>query len=314
MFTKPTTLTEFILQEEKKFKHATGSLTLLLTQIENAGKIVASHIKKTGLVDIIAETGTKNVFAEEVKKIDDFSNELLVDTLTASGQVGNLASEEMEEEIVVDKKGHYNIFFDPLDGSSNIDVGITVGTIFSIYHNSGELLQQGSKQVAAGYILYGTSVMFVYTHGAGVNGFTLDPSVGSFLLSHPDMKIPQKGSMYSINEAYSPWWDEATKKYIDAVKSAGYKSRYVGCLVADGHRTLIKGGIFLYPADKKSPQGKLRLMYEVNPFAFIIEQAGGKAVSGKGSPLDILPTNLHQRVSIALGSPDDVNQYLSHTH
>ncbi len=315
MYTKPTTLTEFILQEEKKFKHATGNLTLLLTQIENAAKIIASHIKKTGLVDIIAETGTKNIQQEEVKKIDEFSNKLLVDTLSASGKVGLIASEELEEPVILDKGGHYNVFFDPLDGSSNIDVGVSVGTIFSIYHNGGEFLQPGIKQVASGYILYGTSIMFVLSHGNGVNGFTLDPAIGSFLLSHPNIKIPQKGNIYSVNESQSPLWDKKLYQYIKKLKENGaYKLRYVGSMVADVHRTLLKGGIFLYPENQKNPQGKLRLMYEVNPLSFIVQQAGGKAASGSKNPLDIIPESLHQRVPIVLGSPDDVDYYLSQTH
>lgn len=318
MYTKPTTLTEFILEEEKKYKHATGSFTFLLAQIENAAKILASHIKKTGLVDILGETGERNVYSDEVKKIDQFANNLLIDTLVLSGQVANLASEELEEPMIVDKKGHYNVFFDPLDGSSNIDVGVTVGTIFSIYHAKDGLLQRGEKQVAAGYaagyILYGTSVMFVYTHGNGVNGFTLDPSIGSFLLSHPNVKIPKKGSIYSVNEANSPLWEEATVNYIVSLKKAGYKSRYIGSMVADVHRTLLKGGVFLYPADKKKPQGKLRLLFEVNPLAFIIEQAGGKAVSDGKTPLEIMSSDLHQRVPVALGSYEDVNRYLTYTH
>lgn len=310
MYNKPVTLTEFILQEEKKYKHATGSFTLLLTQIENAAKIIASHIRKTGLVDIVAETGARNIYKEEVKRIDQFSNQLLIDTLSASGQVGTLASEEMEKPLVVDKKGHYNVFFDPLDGSSNIDVGVTVGTIFSIYHAKDGLLQPGNKQVAAGYILYGTSVIFVYTHGDGVNGFTLDPAIGSFLLSHPNIKIPKRGSIYSINEAYSNSWDKQTKNYIEIVKKQGYKSRYVGTLVADGHRTLIKGGIFLFPANKKAPDGKWRLMYEVNPFAFLFSQAGGKAVSNGIDPQTIVSTSIHQQVPAVMGSSEDIDKYL----
>lgn len=310
MYTKPTTLTEFILEEERKHKGATGSFTLLLALIENAGKIIASHIKKTGLVDIIAKTGAKNVFAEEVKKIDEFSNQLLVDTLSSSGIVHMLASEELEKAITVDKKGHYNVFFDPLDGSSVIDVGASVGTIFSIHHAEDGLLQKGSRQVAAGYILYGTSVMFVYTYGNGVNGFTFDPAIGSFLLSHPNMKIPQKGKIYAANEAYAPFWDKSVLAYLQSCKEAGYSSRYAGALVADAHRILIKGGIFLYPSDKKSPQGKHRLMYEANPFAFLFEQAGGKAVSNGKRILDIKPKELHQRVPLVLGSPEDVESYL----
>ena len=305
MYQKPTTLTEFILSEEKKHKGATGSLTLLLTHIENAAKIIASHIKKTGLVDIVGTTGVMNASKDEVKKIDAFSNQLLVDTLAECGQVGSIASEELDDAIVIDKNGRYNVFFDPLDGSSNIDVGITVGTIFSIYHNDDTLLQAGKTQVAAGYILYGTSVMFVYSSGAGVNGFTLDPGIGSFLLSHPNIKIPKKGDMYSVNEAHSEEWSEGVKKYVQSCKVAGYKARYIGSMVADVHRTLLKGGVFLYPTDTRE-----RLMFEVNPLSFVIVQAGGKAVSGGQNPLDIVPSQLHQRVSIALGSPEDVDTYL----
>lgn len=314
MYTKPVTLTEFILQEEKKYKHATGSFTFLMAQIENAAKIIASHIKKAGLVDIIGETGVHNVYADEIKKIDQFSNNLLIDTLVLSGQVAALASEELEEPMIVDKNGHYNVFFDPLDGSSNIDVGITVGTIFSIYHSKGGLLQPGEKQVAAGYILYGTSVMFVYTHGDGVNGFTLDPSIGSFLLSHKDIKIPQKGKIYSVNEGQSLLWDEHLIKYLHKLKEDGYKARYVGSAVADIHRTLLKGGVFLYPSDRKNPKGKLRLMIEGHPLAFVITQAGGKAVSGKMNTLSVVPKSIGQRVPIAMGSPEDVDEYLTYAH
>lgn len=322
MYTKPTTLTEFILEEEKKFKHATGSFTFLLAQIENAGKIIASHIKKAGLVDILGETGARNVYSDEIKKIDQFSNNLLIDTLALSGQVATLGSEELEEPMVLDKKGHYNVFFDPLDGSSNIDVGITVGTIFSIYHSKGGLLQAGEKQVAAGYILYGTSVMFIYTHGDGVNGFTLDPSIGSFLLSHPDIKIPQKGKIYSVNEGLSLLWDESLTRYLHKLKKDGYKLRYVGSAVADVHRTLLKGGVFLYPADKKNPKGKLRLVFEGNALAFVVTQAGGKAVSirqaqdksGQTDTLSIVPKDIQARVPIAMGSPEDIDTYLTYAH
>jgi fructose-1,6-bisphosphatase I len=207
------------------------------------------------------------------------------------------------------------VFLDPLDGSSNIDVNINVGTIFSIYHKNSNLLQPGCKQVAAGYVIYGSSVMFVYSCGHGVNGFTLDPSIGAFLLSHPQIKIPQKGSIYSINEGNYLLWEKSTKKYIDYLKqidketSRPYKARYVGSMVADIHRTLLKGGIFLYPADKKNPEGKLRLMFEINPLSFIAQQAGGASYSGEITPLDIKPKSLSQKVPVAIGSLQDVQFY-----
>lgn len=318
MFNKVTTLTEFILQEERRFKKATGSFTLLLTQIENAAKIIASHIKKTGLVDIISHTGEKNIYQEEVKKIDRFSNDLLIDTLSASGQLFAAASEEMETAVFIKKnRGDYIVFLDPLDGSSNIDANINVGTIFSIYHQNGDLLQPGSKQVAAGYILYGSSVMFVYSCGHGVNGFTLDPSIGSFLLSHPQITIPQQASIYSINEGSSLLWNTADKNYINYLKNSDkktgrpYKLRYIGSMVADVHRTLLKGGIFLYPQDAKNKEGKLRLMFEINPLSYLILQAGGLAVSNKKNPLTIIPQKIHQKVPIALGSALDIKKYIS---
>lgn len=313
MFKKPITLTEFILKEERRFKKATGSFTLLLTQIENAAKIIASHIKKSGLVNILGGTGKKNIYQEEVQKLDRFSNDLLVDILIESGQVNTIASEELEKPILVKKNsGHYNVFLDPLDGSSNIDVNINIGTIFSIYRKNNQLLQPGKKQVAAGYIIYGSSVMFVYTCGQGVNGFTLDPSIGSFLLSHPQIKIPDKGNIYSINEGYYQLYDSSLKKYLNHLKKdkKAPKLRYIGSMVADVHRTLLKGGIFLYPKDDKHPQGKLRLMFEVNPLSFIIQQSGGLAYSNKINPLEIKPNSLSQKVPIALGSKNNVKQYL----
>lgn len=313
---KTTSLTEFILEEERSYPDATGGFTHLLTQIEYAGKIIASHIKKAGLVDILGKTGETNTYQDEVIEIDRFSNNLLIDTLEASGQVYALASEELSDFHYIKKNaGDYVVFFDPLDGSSNTDVDITVGTIFSIYKKSGNLLQPGNKQIAAGYILYGTSVMFVYTIGRGVHGFTLDPSIGSFLLSHENIKIPDFAPIYSANEAYYHSFNARTKKYLDQIKEheEGLKSRYVGSMVADVHRTLIKGGIFLHPSDTEHPHGKLRLMIEVNPLSFIIEQAGGKAVSGDKNPLDIIPTSLQDRTPIVLGSPENINKYLAIT-
>ncbi|MFA5136780.1 MAG: class 1 fructose-bisphosphatase [Patescibacteria group bacterium] len=312
MYNKVKTLTEFIVAEEKKFTQATGAFTLLLTHIENAAKIIASHVKRSGLVDILGKTGEKNAFDEEVQKLDEFSDRLLVDILSQSGYIGHIGSEEMEEAICVDKKGKYNVFFDPLDGSSNIDININIGTIFSIYHNDSSLLQAGKKQIAAGYIIYGPGVMFVYSCGQGVNGFTLDPSVGSFLLSHENIRVPESKSLYSINDGNVELFEESTKKYLADIKKEEkpYQSRYVGTMVADVHRTLLKGGIFMNPANKKKPDGKLRLMYEVNPMSYLMIQAGGDATSRGQNPLDIKPQSLSQRVPIAMGSKKEIEKYL----
>lgn len=315
MYNYVPTLSDHILQEERRVKLATGSFTAVMTQLENSIKIIASHVKESGLVDILGKTGNINSFGEEVQKLDEFSNKLMTDSLLGSGHVHAVVSEEMEKEVYAktedDEK--YIVYFDPLDGSSNIDTNSPIGTIFSIYQKQDGLLQKGRKQVAAGYSIYGSSVMFVYSTGNGVNGFTLDPAIGSFLLSHPNMKIPKSGKIYSINEAYENLYDNGTKNYLKHLKDQGKSSaRYVGSLIADAHRTFIKGGIFLYPADKKQQEGKLRLTIEVNPFAFLTEQAGGKAVLADGSsPLDILPTHIHQRCPIVLGSPDNVKSYLS---
>jgi len=313
MYNKVITLTEFILKEERKFKKATGSFTLLLTQIENASKIIASHIKKTGLVDIIGRTGSKNVYQEDVQKLDEFSNALFVDMITESGQTYAVCSEELEKPVFVKKNsGKYSVFLDPLDGSSNIDSGITMGSIFSIYHKSTNLQQPGEKQVSAGYILYGPSVMFVYTAGARVNGFTLDPSIGAFILSHPNIQIPSKGRFYTLNEGYWELYDQPLKNYLSSLKKASkpYKTRYAASMVADIHRILFQGGIFLYPSNKKKPQGKLRLMYEVNPLSFLVKKAGGLAITNGRDPLKIKPLSLNQRVPIVLGSRKEVKKYL----
>ncbi|HEX8965166.1 MAG TPA: class 1 fructose-bisphosphatase [Patescibacteria group bacterium] len=316
MYKYVPTFTDYIIQEQRNAKHATGSFTNLMAQIENSAKIIASHVKASGLVDILGKTGTTNTFGEEVQKLDEFTNKLLVDTLISSGEVYAVVSEEMENAVFAPKEhaGNYIVYFDPLDGSSNIDTNCPIGTIFSIYKKEGDnLLQPGKNQIAAGYIIYGSSVMFVYTFGNGVNGFTLDPAVGSFLLSHPNMQMPKKGKIYSINEAYYNRLDKGTQEYLTALKDQeGMRARFVGSLVADMHRTFIKGGVFLYPADKKQPEGKLRLMLEVNPFAFLAEQAGGKAVSNVTSPLDIIPTSIHQRSSIVMGSTENVDEYLTY--
>ena len=315
MFTKVTTLTDFIIEEERRIPGTTGSLTLLLTHIENAAKHIASHIKKTGLIDIMGHAGTKNIYDEEVQKLDVYSNELIKETLMSSGQIAAFASEEEESLVESEKhKGEYIVYFDPLDGSSNIDVNVNIGTIFSIYKKNGNHLQKGNNQVAAGYILYGSSVMFVYSAGNGVNGFTLDPAIGSFLLSHPNIKTPEKGKIYSINEGYESMFEESTKKYLKSIKAGDkpYKLRYIGSLVADVHRTFIKGGIFLYPSDLKNKNGKLRLMFEVNPMSFLMSQSGGIAVSGSSNPLEIMPTDIHQRTPIVLGSKLEVENYLKY--
>lgn len=308
MYEKIITLTEFILQKEQQHETATGQFTLLMTHIENAAKIIGSHIRRSGLVDILGASGTTNTSGDSVKKLDVFANQLLVDMLLDSGQVFAVASEELEDPIYAkDKKGEYVVFFDPLDGSSVFDSGQAVGTIFSIYHKSDALLQAGNKQVAAGYILYGATTMFVYTTGDGVHGFTLDPSIGSFLLSHHKITIPESGKEYAINEANMIQFDTQLQEYLLTLKKDGYKLRYSGAMVADIHRTLLHGGIFLYPRDKKSPDGKLRLLFEVNPMAFIVTQAGGM-VFGQGEDLlTIVPTSFHQLAPFVVGSKAEVS-------
>ncbi|QQG40725.1 MAG: class 1 fructose-bisphosphatase [Candidatus Levyibacteriota bacterium] len=310
------TLTDIILQEQQKAPNAKGNLTLILTQIVDAAKIIASHANRTGLVDILGKTGNKNAYDEEVQKLDEFSNNLLVKTLFESNQVYAVASEELPDILYSPTKtGDYIVFFDPLDGSSNIDTNGPIGTIFSIYHKNDTVLQKGNKQIAAGYILYGPSTIFVYASQYSINGFTLDPSIGSFLLSFPNIKIPKKGNIYSINEGNYELFDEHTKKYLAHLKTTkSYKARYIGSMVADMHRTLLKGGIFLYPSDSKNKEGKLRLLFEVNPMAFLIEKAGGMAVSNGKNPLDILPIAVNHKVPIAIGSKENVEEFLKITN
>lgn len=306
------TLTDVILKEEKNNPKARGNLTLLLTQIEDAAKIIASHANRSGLVDILGKTGNKNAYNEEVQKLDEYANNLLVKTLFESGQVFALASEELPDILYSPKKtGDYFVCFDPLDGSSNIDINCPIGTIFSIYHKHDTMLQKGNQQVAAGYILYGPSTVFVYASAYSINGFTLDPSIGSFLLSFPNIKMPEKGAIYSINEGNFELFGDETKKYLTHLKTTkSHKSRYIGSMVADIHRTLLKGGIFLYPTDSKNKEGKLRLLFEVNPMTFLIEKAGGMAVSNGKNPLDIMPAAVNHTVPIAIGSRGNVREYL----
>lgn len=323
---KVTTLGQFIIERQRDFPFAKGELSRLLRDIGIAAKIVNREVNKAGLVDILGSTGRENVQGEDVKKLDIFANEQFIAALTSGGECCVIASEENEEiipiETEISKNAKYVVMIDPLDGSSNIDVNVSIGTIFSIYRRKSlggpgtleDCLQAGTEQVAAGYVVYGSSTMLVYTTGRGVNGFTLDPSIGEFCLSHPEMRVPETGVIYSINEGNYIKFPEGIKKYIkycqedDKATSRPYSSRYIGSMVADFHRNLIKGGVFIYPQTQKSPNGKLRLCYECNPLAFIVEQAGGKASHGTGRILEITPTDLHQRTPIIIGSVKMVEQ------
>lgn len=322
---KFNTLARHIYEEERKYPQATGELSDLLHDLSLAAKVISLEVNKAGLVDILGFTGASNVHGERVKKLDVFANEMLIKAMDHGGHLCVMASEEDEDIIHIPEKyniGKYVLLFDPLDGSSNIDANVSIGTIFSIYRrvskgdgpgNIEDCLQPGHKQVVAGYIIYGSSTIFCYTAGNGVHCFTLDPSFGEFILSHPNIRIPKKGKIYSINEGNYLYWHPGLKKYIkwlqEEDKDSGrpYSSRYVGSMVADIHRTLLYGGIFMYPADIRNPNGKLRLMYECNPLAFIAEQAGGRAIDGKMRLLDIQPKELHQKTPIFIGSEEDVN-------
>ncbi len=319
------TIQRHIHEQQTLHPEATGQLTALLWDLVLAIKMIAREVRRAGLIDILGMTGTQNVHGEEVKKLDEYAQERIYKAMDHGGHLCCMASEERPELIPIPqqyKRGNYVMMFDPLDGSSNIDVNISIGTIFSIHRKitAGEegtvedCLQPGTRQVAAGYVMYGSSVMLLYTTGAGVHGFTLDPTVGEFLLSHPDIRMPKKGKTYSINEGNTQSWDEGTRKYVGYLKEKDpatdrpYSLRYVGTLVADFHRTLINGGIFLYPA---SPKPKLRLLYEASPMAMIAEQAGGRATTGRQRILEIQPTELHQKVPIIVGSEQDVKLYES---
>lgn len=320
------TLGQFIIEKQADFPYAKGELSRLLRDIGIAAKIVNREVNKAGLVDILGDADTINIQGEGQKKLDVYANDQFISALTSGGECCIVASEEEDDfvriESPVSKNARYIVCIDPLDGSSNIDINVTVGTIFSIYRRKStegpatldDVLQKGTEQVAAGYIIYGSSTMLVYTTGKGVNGFTLDPSIGEFCLSHPDMKIPEDGVIYSINEGNYVHFPEGVKKYIkyaqveDKATNRPYTSRYIGAMAADIHRSLIKGGIYIYPTTAASPKGKLRLLYECNPMAFVIEQAGGIASDGLNRILDIEPTELHQRVAIFVGSPKMVKQ------
>lgn len=318
---KVKTLGQFIIERQADFPYAKGELSRLLRDIGIASKIVNRAVTKAGLVEILGETGDTNVHGESVKKLDVYANEQFVAAFKAGGEVCAIASEESDEIIPIysdiSKNAKYVVAIDPLDGSSNIDVNVSVGTIFSIYRRKSEVgrpgqladfLQTGLEQVAAGYVVYGSSCMLVYTTGRGVNGFTLDPSIGEFCLSHPDIKIPPQGTIYSINEGNYLKFPEGVKKYIkycqeeDKATHRPYSSRYIGSFVADFHRNMIKGGIFIYPSTAKSPKGKLRLLYECHPLAFIAEQAGGMATDGFQRILEKRTENLHQTTPLFIGS------------
>jgi fructose-1,6-bisphosphatase I len=314
------TLGQFIIEKQADFPYAKGELSRLLRDIGIASKIVNREVNKAGLVDILGEAGTTNIQGEDQKKLDVFANTQFIAALTSGGECCIVATEEEEEFVPIDspvsKNAKYIVCIDPLDGSSNIDVNVAVGTIFSIYRRKSvdgmatldDVLQKGTEQVAAGYVIYGSSTMLVYTTGKGVNGFTLDPSIGEFCLSHPNMRVPEDGKIYSVNEGNYVDFPEGVKKYIkyaqveDRASNRPYTSRYIGSMVADIHRNLIKGGIYMYPTTSSSPNGKLRLLYECNPMALIIEQAGGIASDGFRRILDIQPTELHERVAIFIGS------------
>jgi fructose-1,6-bisphosphatase I len=321
--TSVTTIERFILDQEDRYPEATGELSNLLYDIALAAKIIAAAIRRAGLVNILGKQGAENVQGEEQQKLDVLANETIKNCLKHTGRVCVMGSEEDEDIIPVPPEsavGKYAVLFDPLDGSSNIDVNSAVGTIFSIHRRVSmqgrgtvaDVLQPGCQQVAAGYVMYGSSTMLVYTTGQGAHGFTLDPTIGEFLLSHERIVTPRVGKYYSVNESNFPRWDRTVQAAVRGLKGdlpdgiAPKNSRYIGSLVADFHRNLISGGVFLYPADAKNTSGKLRLLYEASPMAFIAEQAQGSATDGVNRILDIVPTNLHQRTPLVIGSREDV--------
>ena len=323
MQTSVTTIERFIFDQEHRYPEATGELSNLLYDIALAAKIIAAAIRRAGLVNILGSTNVRNVQGEEQQKLDVIANETIKNCLNHTGRVCVMGSEEDEDIIPVPPEypvGKYAILFDPLDGSSNIDVNSAVGTIFSIYRRvsmegrgtASDVLQPGCKQVAAGYVMYGSSTMLVYTTGQGAHGFTLDPTIGEFLLSHPRIITPRVGKYYSVNESNFGRWDKAMQVAVRGLKGENpdlvkpKNSRYIGSLVADFHRNLVAGGIFLYPADTNNPRGKLRLLYEASPMAFIAEQAEGSATDGVNRILDIMPGQLHQRTPLVIGSREDV--------
>ncbi|NTW51173.1 MAG: class 1 fructose-bisphosphatase [Chlorobiaceae bacterium] len=321
--TKLITIESHFLNQQKLYPEVNSEVTDLLNDVAFAAKLVRREVVRAGLGDILGLAGTTNVQGEEVKKLDLFANDQIISAIGQHGRFAIMGSEENDSIIIPpqNETGHYALLFDPLDGSSNIDVNVSVGTIFSIYHLKGsdpgkaslaDCLQNGAEQVAAGYVIYGSSVVLVYTTGHGVHGFTYDPTVGEFLLSHGNIVTPERGKYYSINEGSWAQFNDSTKRYLDYLKEEDeetgrpYSTRYIGSLVADFHRNLLTGGIFVYPSTNKHKNGKLRLMYEANPLAFICEQAGGRATDGERRILDIKPEELHQRTPLYIGSLNDV--------
>ncbi|WP_417236262.1 class 1 fructose-bisphosphatase [Bizionia paragorgiae] len=325
MSRKNQTLGEFIIENQTSFKYTSGELSRLINSIRLAAKVVSHEVNKAGLVDIIGAAGDTNIQGEDQQKLDVYANDKFIQTLKNRNIVCGIASEEEDDFITINSQDENNqnkyvVLIDPLDGSSNIDVNVSVGTIFSIYRRVTpvgtpvtieDFLQTGNQQVAAGYVVYGTSTMLVYTTGAGVNGFTLNPAIGTFYLSHPDMQFPEDGNIYSVNEGNYIHFPQGVKDYIKYCQmeedNRPYTSRYIGSLVSDFHRNMIKGGIYMYPKSSKTSNGKLRLLYECNPMAFIAEQANGKASDGETRILDIKPTELHERVPFFCGSKKMVN-------
>ncbi|WP_298550217.1 class 1 fructose-bisphosphatase [uncultured Algibacter sp.] len=326
MSQKKQTLGEFIIENQSSFQYSSGELSSLINSIRLAAKVVNHEVNKAGLVDILGAAGDTNIQGEDQQKLDVYANEKFIQTLTKRNIVCGIASEEEDDFIAINSQDEnhqnkYVVLIDPLDGSSNIDVNVSVGTIFSIYRRVTpvgtpvtleDFLQKGSEQVAAGYVVYGTSTMLVYTTGDGVNGFTLNPAIGSFYLSHPSMKFPEDGHIYSVNEGNYIHFPQGVKNYIKYCQQEEddrpYTSRYIGSLVSDFHRNMIKGGIYLYPQSSKNPDGKLRLLYECNPMAFLAEQANGKSSDGFTRTLDVEPTELHQRVPFICGSRNMVEK------
>ncbi|MFO0773167.1 MAG: class 1 fructose-bisphosphatase [Nitrospiraceae bacterium] len=319
----PITLTRHILEQQTQHPGATGEFSLLMEQVALVGKMLAHDLRRAGLLNILGLSGDTNIQGEAVKKLDELANETFIKVFQSSGLVCGIASEEEEKPILLPRswtQGKYMILFDPLDGSSNTDVNMPLGSIFSIVRfddasrapMDADLIKPGHQQVAAGYVLYGASTMLVYTTGHGVCGFTLDPGIGEYVRSHTDIAIPARGSIYATNEGNALKWPPAMQKYVadlkvkDKARGRPYSGRYSGCLVADVHRVLLLGGVYLYPAEVDKPEGKLRLLYEANPLAMVVEQAGGRASTGTARILDLVPTKLHQRVPLIIGSRDDV--------
>lgn len=312
-----TALDRFIKEYQDQFKYATGELSQILRDIALSSKVVNREINRAGLIDLSGNVGSTNTAGEHQQKLDVLANIRFTRALTKGGEVCAIVSEEEEEVIHVNNSANYVIAIDPLDGSSNIDVNVSIGTIFSVYRRVSpkggpitreDVLQPGTSQIAAGYVLYGSSTMLVYTTGHGVNGFTYDPSLGEFFLSHPDMIIPDDGNIYSVNEGSYNSFSDPVKAYVEDCRENDISGRYIGSLVADFHRNLLKGGIYFYPATAKSPNGKLRLMYECHALAFVVEQAGGKATTGSERIMEINPTDIHQNVPIFLGSKNMVEK------